>query len=654
MSFKFIDLFAGIGGFHLAMHRLGGKCVFASEIDEHARKTYITNFSGISPELFEEGRFNDDIRKINPEEIPDFDVLCAGFPCQPFSQAGLRKGFEDNQKSERGNLFFYIAEIIKTKRPKAFFLENVRGLLNHDNGNTLKVIQNILETELGYSFIYKIIRASDFGLPQHRPRLLMVGFRDDSFMSSFSFPDPIPLKLTMSDIWGAKCNRDIGFTLRVGGRGSHIDDRRNWDHYLVNDEVRRIGSIQAKKMQGFPDTFILPVSETQAMKQLGNSVAINAIEAVGSKILQYLNHTQNNVKQDSTMIKNTKNKGEWSELLVFLKCLIDRKIYFGDRFLTASKDKFNITKVSNQNIDYDLFLNKENIIQIINKENKKRKVVYNTDEKLNRNLISILINKIQTSKGTFEMPEFQEVQSFLGLEIIKGGDSNQKQDINLSIQANSIDYENQGFSIKSYLGSKATLLNASGNTNFIFKVNNISEKLIDHVNTINTKHKLIDRISFIIEQGGDFEFIGAEKDVMQFNLKMIDSDFPKHIGKALILFYMKRINNIKDVVAELTSTENIDDKTLIQEAFKRFLIAILLGMFAGKKWDGNYDANGALVLKTDGDLLGYHIIRLSDLKEFLYNNIKFDTPSTSRHMFGSLFKESDGHLYFKLNMQLRF
>jgi len=119
--FKFIDLFAGIGGFHLAMHYLGGKCVFASEIDEQARKTYQYNFKNISPNIFKNGLFNDDIRAISPDDIPDFDVLCAGFPCQPFSQAGFKKGFADNHKSERGNLFFNIVDIIEAKQPKAFF-----------------------------------------------------------------------------------------------------------------------------------------------------------------------------------------------------------------------------------------------------------------------------------------------------------------------------------------------------------------------------------------------------------------------------------------------------------------------------------------------------------------------------------------------------
>lgn len=278
---KFIDLFAGIGGFHIALHNLGMECIFASEWDTHARTTYKHNFKNISPALFKENNFVGDITKINPKDIPDFDILCAGFPCQPFSQAGFKKGFEET----RGTLFFNIVEIIKEKKPKAFFLENVRHLLKHDEGKTFSTIKRILEEDLDYSFHYKIIKASDFGLPQHRPRLFMVGFKEKN---GFNFPEPVKLKMNMSDIWGGKCNKEIGYTLRVGGRGSPIDDRRNWDSYKVNGKIKRLSSLQGLKMQGFPKDFYFPVSETQAMKQLGNSVAIPAIEAVAKSIQESL------------------------------------------------------------------------------------------------------------------------------------------------------------------------------------------------------------------------------------------------------------------------------------------------------------------------------------------------------------------------------
>lgn len=281
-EYTFIDLFAGIGGFHLALHNLGAGCVFASEWDEQARKTYEHNFASIEPELFENEFFAGDITKIDPKDIPDFDILTGGFPCQPFSQAGFKKGFKD----ARGTLFFNIARIIETKKPAAFFIENVRHLLHHDNGDTFRTIKHVIENELGYSFYHKIIKASDFGLPQHRPRLYMVGFRDKDI--PFKFPDPIPLETDMSDVFGASTGRRVGFTLRLGGRGSGINDRRNWDSYLVNGKVRRLSPTEGKKMMGFPNNFEFPVSESQAMRQLGNSVAVNAIQATAAEVLKAL------------------------------------------------------------------------------------------------------------------------------------------------------------------------------------------------------------------------------------------------------------------------------------------------------------------------------------------------------------------------------
>ncbi len=281
---SFIDLFAGIGGFHQAFHNEGGKCVFVSEWDEAARKTYKANYEKISPEIFrdEERLFAGDITKVKAEDIPDFDILTGGFPCQPFSQAGLKKGFNE----ARGTLFFDIARIIKAKQPKAFFIENVRGLLNHNHGETFATIKRIITEDLGYSFFYKVVRASDFGVPQHRPRLYMVGFRDKNI--DFHFPEPTGLKMTMSDVFEGEVDREIGFTLRVGGRGSDITDRRNWDAYMVDGKVRRLTPKEGLRMQGFPDDFVFPVSSVQAMKQLGNSVAVPAIQAVAKEIIKEL------------------------------------------------------------------------------------------------------------------------------------------------------------------------------------------------------------------------------------------------------------------------------------------------------------------------------------------------------------------------------
>lgn len=275
-SLTFIDLFAGIGGFHIGMTNNDFQCVFASEINSFARKTYEHNFKKPGQELLD-FHLNEDITKINPIDIPDFNVICAGFPCQPFSQAGKKLGFNDT----RGTLFFNIAEIIRLKQPDAFFLENVRNLYSHDDGKTFEIIQQTLES-LGYSFYHKIIQAKDFNCPQLRPRLYMVGFKNKNI--KFEFPAPVPLTTTMSDIFGQPCTRDIGFTLRVGGKGSPITDRRNWDGYIVNGKEVRLTPDIAKLMQGFPKSYHFPVSKLQSMKQLGNSVAIPVIEAISRNI----------------------------------------------------------------------------------------------------------------------------------------------------------------------------------------------------------------------------------------------------------------------------------------------------------------------------------------------------------------------------------
>ncbi|MFA6027640.1 MAG: DNA cytosine methyltransferase [Patescibacteria group bacterium] len=282
-KYKFIDLFAGIGGFHLAFHQAGARCVFASEWDDNARKTYEKNFKKVEPELFKNNNFKGDITKVNEKEIPEFDILTAGFPCQPFSHAGYKKGFTDT----RGTLFYDIVRIIKDKKPAAFFLENVSHLLKHDNGKTFAAIKRVIEHDLKYSFYYKIVRASDFNLPQHRPRLFMIGFRNKNI--KFNFPEPVKLTKTMTDIFGEKCEKKIGYTLRVGGRGSGIKDRRNWDSYRVAGKIKRLTPTEGKKMMGFPNNFIFPVTETQAMKQLGNAVAVNAISATAKQIVNTLN-----------------------------------------------------------------------------------------------------------------------------------------------------------------------------------------------------------------------------------------------------------------------------------------------------------------------------------------------------------------------------
>jgi len=652
-GFKFIDLFAGIGGFHIAMESLGGECVFSSEIDPFARKTYEHNFKKTNPDLFNSRMFNDDIRKINPIDLPDFDILCAGFPCQPFSQAGHKRGFNDTHKSERGNLFFNIVDILKAKKPQAFFLENVRGIVNHDNGNTFKVIRNVIENELGYSFHSQIVKASDYGLPQLRPRIFMIGFKNEGVLSNFSFPPKVPLKFNMSDVWKGECSREIGFTLRVGGRGSNINDRRNWDSYLVDGEVKKIMPEQARKMQGFSDDFEFPVPNTQAMKQLGNSVAIDAIKVCGKALMEHLETLPDT---GDNMVK-TKNKGEWTELYSFLKILNDKKLMLADKNLDINNNvgHFNVTKATTLNIEESCYLLEDDVVLVRNEHTGVEKKIQISDF-LDSNVLTQLALSICSGSRTFNIPEFDLIQDKLGISIIKGGNSNQKADIVLDINSNQISKEDEGFGIKSYLGSKPTLLNASGNTNFIFEILNLQPSNIDDINSINTRTKLKDRIEKIHALGGHFKFSKIETESMEYNLSMVDSLIPKIVSTMLLEFYLKRTNAISTNLKNIFNQGSTFDTDLIslQVKVKRLLVSILLGFFAGKKWDGNYVSNGTIVVKETGEQVGFHIIDKASLEDYLFENIKFDTPSTTRHRYGHLILENDGKIYFKLNMQLRF
>ncbi len=322
--FKFIDLFAGIGGFRLALQNVGGKCVFTSEWDKSAKITYRANFGEVP--------FGDITQEKTKAYIPDgFDVLCAGFPCQAFSIAGKRGGFEDT----RGTLFFDVAEIIKNKQPKAIFLENVKGLRSHDKGKTLSTILNVLREDLGY-FVPepKIINAKDFGVPQNRERIYIVGFHPSTGVNEFTYPKILDRKVTFADVKEEKVvptkyylstqylqtlvnhktrhenkgngfgyqiiqDRDIANAVVCGGMGRErnlVYDDRITDYNPttkirgeVNREgIRKMTPREWARLQGFPDQFIIPVADASAYKQFGNSVAVPAIQATAKEILKSL------------------------------------------------------------------------------------------------------------------------------------------------------------------------------------------------------------------------------------------------------------------------------------------------------------------------------------------------------------------------------
>lgn len=301
---RFIDLFAGIGGIRLAFEQNGFKCVFSSETDKYAVKTYEANF--------DEKPFGD-ITKINEKDIPEFDILAAGFPCQPFSLAGKQKGFDDEI---RGTLFFDILRILKHHKPKVFFLENVKNLVSHDKGNTFKIILNKLK-ELNYNVFHKVLNAKDFGLPQNRARIYIVGFLDNV---NFTFPEPtfvptllssilesvVDSKYTISDkLWAGHQKRKLEHAKKGNGFGYRIFDSnsiytstlsaryyKDGSEILINQNgknPRKLTPREASALQGFPKDFTIPVSDANAYKQFGNSVAVPVVTAIVEKIKETLN-----------------------------------------------------------------------------------------------------------------------------------------------------------------------------------------------------------------------------------------------------------------------------------------------------------------------------------------------------------------------------
>jgi len=305
-TYKFIDLFAGIGGIRLGFENVfkdKSSFVFASEIDKFAQTTYSSNYGHLP---------SGDITKIEPKEIPKFDILLAGFPCQPFSNAGLKKGFEDT----RGTLFFDIAQIAKYHKPQVLFLENVKGFKNHDKGNTFKVVKETLE-ELGYRVFSDILNAKDFGVPQNRERIYIIAFLDHSI--EFTFPrkleksvklgdileKDVDKKYTISDkLWAGHQRRKKehkakgnGFGYSIFTEESEYTSTISARYYKDGSEIlieqkdknpRKLSPREAGRLQGFPDDFQIVVSDTQAYKQFGNSVAVPVIEVLAREILNEL------------------------------------------------------------------------------------------------------------------------------------------------------------------------------------------------------------------------------------------------------------------------------------------------------------------------------------------------------------------------------
>lgn len=309
-GYTFIDLFAGLGGFRIAMESLGATCVYSSEWDKSAQKVYARNFGDMP---------DGDITRVDEDEIPEHDILCAGFPCQAFSISGKKRGFLDS----RGTLFFDVARIVKAKRPKVIFMENVKNFAAHDNGRTLAVVRETME-ELGYSFNQRVLNAVHYGIPQKRERIYMVCFRNDLQIRPFEYPEPFPLTRHVEDflLQDEKQVRDLYVdrtdmhltkqevrtcsdrpvrlgTVNKGGQGERIYSVKGiavtlsaygggifakTGGYLVHGRTRRLHPRECARIMGYPDSYQICESRNQAYKQFGNSVVIDVLQLIAQEI----------------------------------------------------------------------------------------------------------------------------------------------------------------------------------------------------------------------------------------------------------------------------------------------------------------------------------------------------------------------------------
>lgn len=306
----FIDLFAGLGGFRIALESLGANCVYSNEWDEPVQKVYADNF-GDTPE--------GDITKVDENAIPDHDILCAGFPCQAFSISGKQRGFEDS----RGTLFFDVARIVKAKKPKIVFMENVKNFATHDEGRTLAVVKSTME-ELGYTFYQKVLNAVDYGVPQKRERIYMVCFRNDLNISTFKYPEPFELMRHVEDFLledesmvkdlyvdrpdtyfketedneysnkpirlgivnkgrqGERIYSTKGIAITLSAYGGGVFAKTGG--YLVDGKTRKLHPRECARIMGYPDSYKICKSANQAYKQFGNSVVIDVLQLIAVQI----------------------------------------------------------------------------------------------------------------------------------------------------------------------------------------------------------------------------------------------------------------------------------------------------------------------------------------------------------------------------------
>lgn len=697
-KYKSIDLFAGIGGIRMGFDRAFGDDIetsFVCEWDEYAQKTYKANFH-------DDFDIAGDITQIDEKDVPSFDICLAGFPCQAFSLAGQRKGFEDDYKGRcRGTLFLDVARICEYHKPKVIFCENVKGLVIHDHGRTFKIITKTFE-DLGYKVFFKVLNSRNFGVPQNRERIYVVAFRNDIAPEKFEFPDvvddtkrlidireenPVPAKYYLSDVYvetlkrhkarhAAKGNgfgyeirdwNDVAGAIVCGGMGRErnlVIDNRQTDltptthiRGSINTQgIRKMTPREWARLQGFPDNFKFVLADVHLYKQFGNSVTVNVIQAIAERIKKVLDGTE----EDKMPMKY--NKGEWSELYAFIKLLKEGRVYAADK---------DANRIDDQYLP---------IIRLIREEVAGSKLDYFPGEKIRlykngaelaeldpaglEEPIATLFGKIlgAAGEGAFEIPEIKPLMNNLHMTKVKAN-STEKADIEMQIHDRNTGFEPEvGFSIKSDVGSAPTLLNPGKNTLFRYKIEGLSDEDMQAVNAIDkskTREYMKERFTTLWRLAKNITYDSMRDETYEDNLTLIDSWLPRIMGEVILKHYIHISEGIYDCVDLLNFVADANPlgyrrPDLYAIKFKKLLTASALGMTPGKVWDGKDSATGGyIIIKRDGDVLCYHLYNRNFFEDYLLNNTRIDRPSASRYDFGYVY-EKDGNKYIDLNVQVRF
>lgn len=725
--YKTIDLFAGIGGIRRGFEKTKKfKNVLSAEIDKYACMTY--------EHLYKENPYNDVTTEEFKEKVEklDYDILLAGFPCQAFSLAGKREGFLDKT---RGTLFFDVADIIRRSRPKAFLLENVKGLLTHKKGETFEIIINTLVKELNYrvvgvkkdssgNLIYDnsdFLRiATDFGVPQKRERVYIVGFNEEIVKNKKL--QSLPLKREKKEIYKnlndlLDLKNEAKYYLSEGGletlekhRSFHSNKGNGFGYEIVNDSqienpiantilatggsgkernlvydpqdevigmivkgkktkindkgIRFMTPREWGKLQGFinyafldenrKENFSFPkgVSETQQYKQFGNSVCIPVIEELAEYIYKTLEQFKNknfNELPEEEIIEDIKyyNKGEWSEIYVFLKGLVDGKFFLKD----SEKNSLNLYHKINKIFRNSNDNTKEKIFEPENIE----KNVYEEEMKY---LFQEIINK----KGTFSISRIEKFSHKQDFSLSKGK-SNEKSDLKAEIEFEKNTYPEVYYSIKSKIKSSPTLLNASAATNFEYEVTNLSISQIEEINEIGKNKtpkdkidKIKDRMKKIKEYEGKINFIDVPNNTFSDNLKYIDADIKVILAELLLAFCSSNKSTLPDLV-KIVEEKNICNINLkkyprfYKDKIIKFLFEATFNMMPSKpiKSSLNLNFGGILCLINTGEVYLVDNLVYKHLGDYLFNNLKLETPSTSRY---HMLEIKNGK--FTLNLQIRF